>query len=148
MTDRRLSRIAPDRLGETAHALAAAGLPTADIDPDRMAFYELADGEGALGWAALEQSGEDALLRSVLTIAGRRSAGVGTELVTRVGARAAEEGVRRLWLLTETAAPFFAKLGFAEVPRTSAPQGMQETSEFRNICPESATCMMLELEGR
>jgi len=144
--DRRLSRVLPDRLDEAAEALRTAGLPTADIDPDRMTFYELADGDGALAWAALERSGEDALLRSVLTRPDRRSAGVGTDLVSRIGDFAAAEGVRRLWLLTETAAPFFASLGFAETPRASAPQGMQETSEFRSVCPASATCMMLALD--
>lgn len=146
MTDRRLARMSPARLSEATGALAAAGLPTIDLDDERMTFYELTDGRGALACAALERAGEDALLRSVLRMAGRRSAGIGTDLVKRVADRAAGEGVARIWLLTETAAPFFAKLGFAEVTRASAPQAMRETSEFRSVCPASATCMMLALE--
>ena len=145
MSERRFSQLEPDRLGAVAEALAAAGLPTADIDAERMVFFELADDQGPLGWAALEGSGADLLLRSVLTIPDSRGGGIGSDLVRRVGASAANEGVERLWLLTETAAPFFAGLGFAETPRASAPPAMQDTSEFRSVCPASATCMMLAL---
>ena len=98
-----------------------------------------------LGWAALEQYGPDALLRSVLTVPDRRNGGVGTMLVKRVSAAAADQGVERLWLLTETAAPFFARLGFAETQRANAPASMQETTEFRSVCPASATCMTMML---
>jgi amino-acid N-acetyltransferase len=123
----------------------AAGLPAEDLDGSRMTFFGLADEQGALGWAALERHGPDALLRSVLTVADRRSSGIGSSLVRRVSALAADEGVERLWLLTETAAPFFKKLGFAETERASAPAAMLQTTEFRDVCPASATCMTLTL---
>lgn len=145
MTELRFSRLPDEELAEVTDALGAAGLPTADIDGSRMTFFRLADDRGVLGWAALERDGPEALLRSVLTVTDRRSGGIGSDLVRRVSALAAEEGVERLWLLTETAAPFFAKLGFAETERAGAPASMQETSEFRSICPASATCMMLRL---
>ncbi len=140
-----LTRVADDDLAEVAEALRAAGLPTEDLDRSRMTFFRLADDQDALGWAGLERHGPDALLRSVLTVTDRRSSGVGSSLVRQVSALAAEEGVERLWLLTETGAPFFAKLGFAETERAKAPAAMQETSEFRSICPASATCMSLAL---
>ena len=145
MPERTFHRLPPGGLTEVTGALAAAGLPTADIDGARMTFFRLADDHGPLGWAALERHGSDALLRSVLTAPDRRSSGVGTNLVQQVSASAVEEGVERLWLLTESAAPFFARLGFAETPRAEAPAAMQETTEFRSVCPASATCMTLKL---
>jgi amino-acid N-acetyltransferase len=145
MPERTFARLPPEDLAEVIGALAAAGLPTADIDGARMTFFRLADERGPLGWAALERRGSDALLRSVLTAPDRRSGGVGTALVRRVTALAFDEGIERLWLLTETAAPFFARLGFVEVPRAEAPAALRETTEFRSICPASATCMALTL---
>lgn len=145
MPDRTLTRLSAEGLAEVAEALRVAGLPTEDLDCSRMTFFRLADDQGALGWAALERHGPDALLRSVLTVADRRSRGIGSNLVRRVSDLAAGEGVERLWLLTETAAPFFAKLGFAEAERANAPEAMRETSEFRSVCPASATCMTLTL---
>jgi amino-acid N-acetyltransferase len=145
MSDRTFTRLPSDRLDGIAFALADAGLPAADLDEGRMAFFELADECGALGWAALEGAGADLLLRSVLTPPARRGTGAGTDLVRRVAESAAGSGAERLWLLTETAAPFFARLGFVEAERSSAPAAMRQTSEFRSLCPASATCMMLEL---
>lgn len=139
------SRLPADAFADATAALRQASLPTEDIDAQRMTFFGLADDQGALGWAALEQYGPDALLRSVLTVPDRRNGGVGTMLVKRVSAAAADQGVERLWLLTETAAPFFARLGFAETQRANAPASMQETTEFRSVCPASATCMTMML---
>ena len=145
MPDPILARVPFDALAEVAEALRAARLPADDLNGSRMTFYRLADERGALGWAALERHGPDALLRSVLTVQKRRSCGIGSDLVRRVGALAADDGVERLWLLTETAAPFFARLGFAETERAIAPAAMQQTSEFRRVCPASAVCMTLTL---
>lgn len=110
-----------------------------------MTFFRLADDQGTLGWAALERCGPDALLRSVLTVPSRRCSGAGADLVQRVSASAANEGVERLWLLTETAAPFFTRLGFMETERENVPAAIRQTTEFRGICPISATCMVLDL---
>ena len=50
-----------------------------------------------------------------------------------------------MWLLTTTAAPFFARLGFATMERASAPQALQASREFAAACPAGATCMRLDL---
>lgn len=58
---------------------------------------------------------------------------------------ALRDGIERLWLLTETAEPFFARLGFERVSREMAPPTIQLTSEFGSVCAASASCMMLKL---
>ena len=58
-------------------------------------------------------------------------------------ARAAQIG--ELILLTETAADFFASQGYHAIERSSAPQDMQASEEFRLLCPGSATCMAKRL---
>ena len=148
MAERALHRIEGAQVGELRRALIQAGLPADDLDPAITIFYRLDEAGRPLGWTALEHYGSEALLRSVLVLDERRGSGVGTELVTRVMRAAAAEGVRRLWLLTETAAPFFAGLGFAPAERGSAPEPISQSSEFRTVCPASADCMCLDIAGR
>jgi N-acetylglutamate synthase-like GNAT family acetyltransferase len=58
-------------------------------------------------------------------------------------ARAAQ--ITELILLTETAADFFAHQGYRTIERTSAPEAIQMSEEFRSLCPSSATCMAKSL---
>lgn len=141
----RLVRLGRDELGAARRALRGAGLPSGDIGDDAVAFFRLDDAAGPLGWAALERHGDAALLRSVIILEDRRGRGAGAELVGRLVRLAGDEGVRHLWLLTETAAPFFAGLGFSKAPREEAPAAIRRTSEFRELCPASAECMTMAL---
>ncbi len=142
--DRHLVRLGGGELAEVRLALRDAGLPFDDLG-EAPAFFRLEDAAGPLGWAALERHGGEALLRSVVIVNERRGAGAGTELVGRILRAAAGDGVRRLWLLTETASPFFAGLGFERAERSEAPEAIRQTSEFANVCPASAECMKLTL---
>jgi N-acetylglutamate synthase-like GNAT family acetyltransferase len=58
-------------------------------------------------------------------------------------ARAAH--ITQLILLTETAGEFFARQGYRVIERSSAPEEIQESEEFRSLCPSSATCMAKSL---
>lgn len=108
-------------------------------------FFELRRDGYALAWAGLERHGADALLRSV--VVRDRGAGAGTELVRQVMRAAADQGMTRLWLLTETAEPFFARFGFHSTLRDDAPEAIRQSSEFAGVCPASAVCMVRALDG-
>jgi len=54
-------------------------------------------------------------------------------------------GAGEAWLLTTTAADFFAALGFSRVPRDAAPPAVRATEQFARLCPESAVLMRLRL---
>ena len=58
-------------------------------------------------------------------------------------ARAAQ--ISRLVLLTQTAADFFEHRGYRVIERSSAPEQMQGSAEFRSLCPSSAACMAKSL---
>jgi amino-acid N-acetyltransferase len=58
--------------------------------------------------------------------------------------RARTTGLKKVYLLTTDAQAFFRKLGFAEVPRESAPEAIRRTAQFRTLCPASATLMARE----
>ena len=140
VTARALVALAPADLGELRRALADAALPHDDLHEPGRRFYRLDDAGRTLGWAGLEIEGVEALLRSVVVLG--RGQGTGRDLVALVCGEARRLGVERLWLLTTTAAPFFAKVGFTEAARDAAPAPIRATREFRDICPASATCMV------
>jgi amino-acid N-acetyltransferase len=101
---------------------------------------------GLVGCAGLETYGELGLLRSVAVDASARGTGVGTRLVEAVVSAARERGLRDLFLLTTTAAPFFERRGFASVRRSSVPAEIAASWEFRVGCPQTATIQRLVLD--
>ena len=146
--------------GELAIVLAPAGaddlpaietlltgcqLPTADV-AQHLGGFILARVEGELvGTVALEQYGEVALLRSVCVAPSHRSHRVGRTLLGAVESGAASRGIHQLFLLTTTAADYFARHGFETIARDQAPPAIQQTVEFRTLCPSSAACMQKAL---
>lgn len=145
MLSPHLVRLAGPFLIEIKSALRSAGLPADDLREDITNFYRLQDGAGPLAWAAFERHGDEALLRSVLAAEGRRGNGAGPVLLRLVFEEARREGIARLWLLTETAAPFFEGLGFSPTDRRNAPSVIRKTTEFRGVCPSSAACLAMSL---
>ena len=104
-------------------------------------------GTALVGCVALERHGTDALLRSLAVGPEQRGEGLGRALVQRITRRARALGARRLWLLTTTAADYFATLGYARVERAGAPARLQASSQFASVCPSSAICMARELSA-
>jgi amino-acid N-acetyltransferase len=68
-----------------------------------------------------------------------------TALVKHVEAYVVDQGIDRLYLLTNTAEAFFARLGYRTLPRSAAPQAIRDTSEFSSLCPDDAAFMGKEL---
>ncbi len=131
-----------------AEALAAEGLPAADL-PGRIAFFVFREpGGGMIGFAGLEQFGAAALLRSLVVLPPARARAQGSAIVAWMAAEARRRGVGELFLLTTSAAPFFEKLGFRRVERDAVPPAVAASAEFTTLCPASALCMARRLEPR
>ncbi len=129
-----------------AEALAAEGLPIEDIEAEGKDFFAFRNRAGALvGFAGMEIFGTEALLRSLVVLPPVRERTYGTAIALWMTAEAARRGVRRLFLLTTTAAPFFAKLGFRRVDRKEVPAAIASTAEFSRLCPSSAVLMTKSL---
>ena len=135
--------------GVLARTLAKAKLPAGDVDePGRLFWrFETLD-QVPLGFGGLEAYGNDALMRSVLTLPPARKRGVGRGIVEALEVEALATGARRLWLLTMDAAPFFAQLGYAECARDKVPQIIQATEQWRSLCPAAAIVMCKRLPRR
>ena len=127
--------------------LSGYKLPTADLESSRPWFIVAREGAEVVGAGALETFGSTGLLRSVAVQAHLRGSGLGRALVERLESRARETHLVELVLLTETARPFFEKLGYRVIDRKSAPQAAQGSEEFKSLCPQSASCLLKRLSG-
>lgn len=125
--------------------LAANDLPTADVRETSGRFFLAHDGGRVVGVGGLEVHGTVGLLRSVVVPEAERGAGYGATLCDTLEARARKAGVETLYLLTTTAADFFADRGYEEISRDAAPRTIRETTEFAELCPTSAVCLRKRL---
>ena len=98
-----------------------SGSPTSPRATTRSpTFFVLRNEHGLVGAVALEVLGDDAVLRALAVDPEFRGAGYGWMLADMAVSQARWRGVRRIYLLTESASDFFAaKFGFRVVDRST-----------------------------
>ena len=122
-------------------SLVDAGLPIDDLAGSGKHYFRLILSGQCIGYGGIEVVGPHALLRSVVIEGPLRGRGFGRTLVTGLLAEARRLGCDDAYLLTETAVPFFAELGFILCDRATAPPEVAATEQFAAICPASAKLM-------
>lgn len=122
-------------------------LPSDDIQLDGNLFLLYQDDSGKIiGSGGLEFYGNYCLLRSLATSAGYRKQGYGKRITADLLKKAKEMSAKEVYLLTETAQPFFERIGFKNESREDAPNEIKRSSEFSSVCPVSAVLMKFSLE--
>jgi N-acetylglutamate synthase-like GNAT family acetyltransferase len=136
-----IRQAAPTDLQAIEQLLAANDLPTLGVAEALPGFF-VGEHDGRLvGVVGIRACGEYGILRSTAVDSAWRSRGLGRQLVERAIADADTRGMKALYLLTTTAERYFPRFGFAVTARESAPESVQDTFEFRDACPLSATVM-------
>ena len=128
--------------------LNASGLEHRDISASRLQHFLKAQDKKAstlTGVVGLELKGNVGLLRSLAVAETFRRRGLATQLVSKIEAYARSKKIDTLYLLTLTAEDFFSARGYHKTDRKSAPAALQETTEFKSLCPQSAVCMKKHL---
>lgn len=128
--------------------LQAHGLPTAGAREHLPTFLLAVAGGEVVGCAGAELHGDQALLRSVAVAPGLQGQGIGQALLQRLLLEANRRRVRRIALLTTTAADWFVRFGFERVSDHDAPalrEALAASAELQGVCPASATLMALTL---
>ncbi|MGE0439344.1 MAG: arsenic resistance N-acetyltransferase ArsN2 [Gemmatimonadales bacterium] len=127
--------------GAVTALLTANALPVADLHPPLADFLLAREGGRVIGTIGLERYGAAGLLRSLAVDPDRRSHGIGGRLVTALEAHAAATGIGTLYLLTTTAADYFARRRYEVIGRDLAPEAVRRSAEFAALCPASAVCL-------
>jgi len=122
--------------------LVASNLHHQDISPFGLQhFLIVKDGTELAGVVGLELEGNLGLLRSLAVAEPYRRKKLAAQLVSKIEKYARSQQIDTLYLLTLTAEFFFAKRGYQKTDRKSAPPALQETTEFKSLCPATAVCM-------
>ena len=127
-----------DSLAVAAALLAAQQLPTDDLDDPTITLVGAFMDDTLVGVIGLQVCDDVTLLRSLAVDPAHRDRGIAAALCERVFVLA---GARDLYLLTESADSYFARLGFEPVERESVPAAIRTTAQFSALCPSSARLM-------
>ena len=134
-----------DELSRIETLLSENDLPTADVRDGEGRFVVARSGSSVVGAGGLELYESVGLLRSLVVDESVRGVGLGSALCDELEGVAKDTNVDTLYLLTTTAEDFFRGLGYEEIERDAVPTEIRATTEFRDLCPTSATCLVKEL---
>ena len=122
-------------------------LPQEDITPEHLRHFLVLKEKGqVIGLVGVEVLVPFGLLQSLAVNPRYRCRGFASQLVEKVEKYATSLKIETLYLLTMTAEGFFAKRGYQRVERNSVPSPLHGTTEFKNLCPASAVCMVKYLK--
>ena len=135
----------PTDLAAILDLLQSHRLPRAQVERHLDTAIVAREGGRLAGCAVLESYGAAGLLRSVAVAQSQRGLGVGIRLTEAAVALAQAQGIKALYLLTETAAGFFPRFGFRPVTRDEVAPAVRQSIEFTRACPASALAMVKDL---
>ena len=141
----QVERARPADVEAITGLLAAAALPLDGAAEALETGLVARDGESVVGAAAIEPYGDAGLLRSVVVASGRRGSGIGTRLIEASETFASELGIDELYLLTDTAEDWFARLGYQPIERENVPARVRSSIEFQTACSDTAVAMKRRL---
>ena len=126
--------------------LASTELEEPVRDDQSGSFFVLRNEDGVVGCVSLEVFGDDAILRALAVNPKFRGAGYGWMLADTAVNQARWRGVRRIYLLTETASDFFAaKFGFRVVDRSTLSRKVAASETFTRPAGAQLVAMRLDL---
>ena len=135
-------------VSEVEVLLAKFSLPVSDLrNSDRIQLFGIYQDEKLIACIGTEISEETALLRSLAVDSHYKRRGIGRRLVEFVEDFCRQNGVREIYLLTESAERYFTRLGYTVSDRRNAPPSIKTTTQFSCLCPASSAFMSKILDG-
>ncbi|HEX6749603.1 MAG TPA: arsenic resistance N-acetyltransferase ArsN2 [Longimicrobium sp.] len=146
MTDYTIRPAGPDDYDVVDALLRRTSLPPDGLDEQFGDAYAVAESGGrVVGAAGVEVYGDAGLLRSVAVDPEWQGRGLGAALTRERLAWADARGLCEVYLMTNTAAGYFPRLGFAPVERAEVPEAVRGSLQFASVCPSTAAVMVLRL---
>lgn len=117
-------------------------LPIDDCSVHLKNFIVLEHNEKIIVVGGIEIFHDLGLIRSITVNKRYRNSGLGKHMCQLISDKAVSQGIKRLYLLTETAQAFFEGQGFRVIDRANAPAEIKSTQQFDKLCPSSAVLML------
>ncbi|MDX1628064.1 MAG: arsenic resistance N-acetyltransferase ArsN2 [Fulvivirga sp.] len=140
-----MKQLLPENKSELNKLLEGANLPFKDVDLVKHYYYGEFQQDKLIASFGMEYYGSNVLLRSLVVHPDYRGTGLGKWLVFEAHMQALRDEKANIYLLTTSAPDFFKQLGYDKIDRYSAPEMIQQSSEFGSVCPASAVCMVYNL---
>jgi len=144
-SDQAIIHLNATHLTDIETLLQECALPFEDCKEQLDNFYGITSGNNLIVLGALQIKDPVALLRSVAVLEANRGMGLAVRMTRHLLELARTNGVRDIYLLTESAEHYFTRFGFQVVERKSLPAYIQFTRQFESLCPTSAQAMHLKL---
>ncbi len=124
-------------------ALVRAGLAADDIGDPSLSFWRFETHEDIpVGFGGLEFHGDDAVLRSVVTLPPLRQIGMGAAIVAALEIEARAHNCRAIYLLTTSDRNFFGRLGYTLCIPRDIPEAVRASRQFAELDNPSAVAMV------
>ena len=127
--------------------LGISKLPSENCEEHIGNFIVIEEKGKIVGVGGLEICGAIGLVRSIAVAPEHRGKGVAKQIYKSIEDKAYGLGINTLYLLTESAAEYFKKLGFIIQKRSKVPESVMKTKQFKELCPSSAVVMCREISG-
>lgn len=125
--------------------LEESSLTTAGVEQHFDNFFVAEDAGGVIGAIGVEIYGDVGLLRSAVVRKGLQRQGIGRQLYDTLVISAKSKKMKKMILLTTTAAEYFSQKGFRKIEKATVQGPVTSSAEFTGACPSTATCMEKEL---
>lgn len=140
-----VKKLEEDETGGLQHLLKSDQLCFNDINEKAVHLFEVHLDDELVGYFGYELFKSQALFRSMVVVPRVRNKGYGSLIWNQAKEQMVIEGISDVYLLTNSAAPFFSKLGFEEIVRATAPEPILATTEFKEFCPADSICMKIKI---
>lgn len=136
----RLRHASENDLEAMKNILKSCGLSALGIESSKNTFILVEKNEAIIGMLGSICLGEQALLRSFAVEKQYRGRALGRLMLEEMEIKLREKGIKEIFLLTETAADYFSKIGFEEISRGQIPQRLLQISELDRVCSCKRRC--------
>jgi amino-acid N-acetyltransferase len=118
-------------------------LPVSDLNKEIIFFVEKS-ADKIIAAGGLESAGKDAIIRSIAVSDDHKGKGLGGRITRQLLQYAREKSKKDIYLLTTTAEEYFPKYGFEKIDRRFVPADVKNSSQYKDVCPDTAVVMKLE----
>ncbi len=140
-----IGRLHTAQLPQLEALLEANDLPADDCAEQAENFYGIVEQDRLIAAGGLQPAGEYYLLRSLVVDEACRGRGLARAISEFLLSKAEDAGSPAVYLLTETAAEYFTRLGFEPTARERVPEAVSRTRQFTSLCPDEARCLVIRL---